>query len=329
MAMAYAARHSIYSVSSCCGHGHGHGYSFGQEWPLRNASSLMPRWPSASLSVSQYPYRTFSSCHFSSFQVIWAQLGKDARASVTKPNKLFITASEDSKGPASLLLELPLVRTIIIVLAIFGILPGLLCGCAQASEAIKASSLGLKVASFLRQTGWPDEAIVFFMAMLPVLELRGAIPVGYWMQLNPVKLSVLSVLGNMVPVPLIILYMEKLAKFLSDRSPTAKKIVDGLFESTKRKSGPIQEFEWLGLMLFVAVPFPGTGAWTGAMAASVLGMPFWEAMSANFFGVVMAGLLVNLLVNLGLKYASLVGIALFLVSTFMWSFLRAMVKIKH
>lgn len=101
-----------------------------------------------------------------------------------------------SKGSASLQLTCSLLRNFVIALGIFSFSTSLFCGCAQASEAtIKASHLGLKVASVLRQTGWPDEAIVFFMAMLPVLELRGAIPVGYWMQLDPLKLSVLSILG--------------------------------------------------------------------------------------------------------------------------------------
>jgi len=64
-----------------------------------------------------------------------------------------------------------------------------------ALASIRASSSGLKIASALRRLGWPDEAVVFSLATLPVLELRGAIPVGYWMQLNPVPLTVLSVLG--------------------------------------------------------------------------------------------------------------------------------------
>lgn len=66
---------------------------------------------------------------------------------------------------------------------------------AAAADSIKASSFGLKIASALRGLGWPDEAVVFALATLPVLELRGAIPVGYWMQLKPVILTVLSVIG--------------------------------------------------------------------------------------------------------------------------------------
>ncbi|KDP21237.1 hypothetical protein JCGZ_21708 [Jatropha curcas] len=192
-----------------------------------------------------------------------------------------------------------------------------------AVDSIKASSFGLKIASALRSLGWPDESVVFALATLPVLELRGAIPVGYWMQLKPITLTVLSVIGNMVPVPLIVLYLKRFASFLAGRNQSASRFLDILFENAKKKAAPVEEFQWLGLMLFVAVPFPGTGAWTGAIVASILDMPFWPAVSANFCGVVLAGLLVNLLVNLGLKYAIVTGIILFLISTFMWSILRS------
>ncbi|OIT29076.1 PREDICTED: uncharacterized protein LOC109211827 [Nicotiana attenuata] len=195
-----------------------------------------------------------------------------------------------------------------------------------AADSIRASGFGVKVATALRSLGWPDEAVVFALATLPVIELRGAIPVGYWLQLKPIALTVLSILGNMVPVPFIVLYLKKLAIFLAGTNKSASKLLDLLFERAKEKAGPVQEFQWLGLMLFVAVPFPGTGAWTGAIIASVLDMPFWSAVSANFVGVVLAGLLVNLLVNLGLKYAIITGVILFIISTFMWSILRSLKK---
>lgn len=126
----------------------------------------------------------------------------------------------------------------------------------------------------------------------------------------------------MVPVPFIVLYLKKFATFLSRKNLSASRLLELLFEKAKEKAGPVEEFQWLGLMLFVAVPFPGTGAWTGAIIASILDMPFWSAVSANFCGVVFAGVLVNLLVNLGLKYAIVTGLILFIVSTFMWSILR-------
>ncbi|KAJ8773783.1 hypothetical protein K2173_006433 [Erythroxylum novogranatense] len=191
-----------------------------------------------------------------------------------------------------------------------------------AIDSIKASSFGLRIANALRSFGLPDEAVVFALATLPVIELRGAIPVGYWMQLKPINLTIVAILGNMVPVPFIVLYLKKFASFLAGNNQAASRFLDMLFKRAKEKAGPVEEFQWLGLMLFVAVPFPGTGAWTGAFIASVLDMPFWSAVSANFVGVVLAGLLVNLLVNLGLKYAIITGIFLFVISTFMWTILR-------
>ncbi|KAJ7554887.1 hypothetical protein O6H91_05G014500 [Diphasiastrum complanatum] len=193
-----------------------------------------------------------------------------------------------------------------------------------APESIAASGLGVRVARLLRQSGWADEAIVFTLAMLPILELRGAIPVGYWMHLEPWKVYALSILGNMIPVPFILLYLDKLSSFLAGESSVAKKFLAWLFNNAREKAGPIEEFRWIGLMLFVAVPFPGTGAWTGAIIAALLGMPFWNAMWANFCGVILAGLLVNLLVTVGLKYAIIVGAGLFVISTFMWRILRTL-----
>ncbi|XP_057810894.1 uncharacterized protein LOC131025242 [Salvia miltiorrhiza] len=198
---------------------------------------------------------------------------------------------------------------------------------AVAADSIRASGFGVRVANALRASGWPDEAVVFALATLPVIELRGAIPVGYWLHMKPVMLTVLSVLGNMVPVPFIVLYLKSFATSLAGKDgSTASQFLDMLFTRAKEKAGPVEEFQWLGLMLFVAVPFPGTGAWTGAIIASVLDMPFWPAVTANFVGVVLAGLLVNLLVNLGLRYAVATGAILFVVSTFMWSFLRGLKK---
>ncbi|GAB4839941.1 hypothetical protein Ancab_020651 [Ancistrocladus abbreviatus] len=195
-----------------------------------------------------------------------------------------------------------------------------------AADSIRTSSFGLKIANALRSSGWPDEAVVVALAALPVIELRGAIPVGYWMQMKPIVLTILSILGNMLPVPFIVLYLKKFATFLTGKNQSASQLLHMLFERAKEKAGPVEEFQWLGLMLFVAAPFPGTGAWTGAIIASVLDMPFLSAVSANFFGVVFAGLLVNLLVNLGLKYAIVVGIVLFFASSFMWSVLRSLRK---
>ncbi|KMZ70410.1 Small multidrug export protein [Zostera marina] len=193
---------------------------------------------------------------------------------------------------------------------------------ATGNDSIRASKIGLKIATALRATGLADEMVIFALATLPVLELRGAIPVGYWMKLDPFLLTSLSIIGNMVPVPLIMLYLKKLVYILSLKNTAGSRLLERVLQRAKDKAGPVKEFQWLGLMLFVAVPFPGTGAWTGAIISSVLDMPFWTSVSANFVGVVVAGLLINLLVNLGLKYAVVTGLLLFFASTVMWNVLR-------
>lgn len=190
------------------------------------------------------------------------------------------------------------------------------------SDSIAALSFGQKVASFLRSSGFPDEVIVFLMAMLPVLELRGSIPVGYWMKLDPLRASFLAILGNMVPVPLILLFLKPISQLAAKNSNLLRKLLLFIFHMTRKKAGPIAEFKWLGLMLFVAVPLPGTGAWSGAIAAFILEMPFWSAFSANFVGVALAGIIMNIVCQLGLRSAVGFGLVLFLVSTFIWSFLR-------
>ncbi|KAK8963967.1 hypothetical protein KSP40_PGU011595 [Platanthera guangdongensis] len=244
-------------------------------------------------------------------------LKKIRRAQNLPQQRLVEEEDEESGGFA---LRRKILQSVFLLIPFF-----ITCGTSLAAvdDSIRASALGLKVATALRKSGWFDEAIVFFLATLPVIELRGAIPVGYWMRLDPLSLTIVSVLGNMVPVPFIVFFLKKIAAFLSKKSDSATKFLDVFFERAREKAGPVMEFQWLGLMLFVAVPFPGTGAWTGAIVAAVLDMPFWSAFSANFCGVVIAGLLVNLLVNLGVKQAVMVGILLFFISTVMWSLLRS------
>ncbi|XP_042497082.1 uncharacterized protein LOC122075924 [Macadamia integrifolia] len=279
-----------------------------QRFPLFQSFNSFPRFLQQGSSPTSSPFRFSISTSTNSNGV------SDTEETID----LLLLSETERQGPARVILW-ALIWTSI-SLALFAA-----SGPARAAavDSIRASSSGLRIASKLRNSGWPDQAIVFALATLPVLELRGAIPVGYWMQLKPVTLTLLSVLGNMVPVPFIVLYLKRFASFLTRKNPSASRFLDLLFERAREKAGPVEEFQWIGLMLFVAVPFPGTGAWTGAIIASILDMPFWSAVSANFCGVVLAGLLVNLLVNLGLKYAVATGIVLFFISTFMWSFLRS------
>jgi uncharacterized membrane protein len=172
-------------------------------------------------------------------------------------------------------------------------------------------SLGQRIAVALRTLGLPDWVTILLVAALPVVELRGAIPVGYWLGLNRVHIYGLAVLGNMLPVPFVIAYVGKVSEWLVQRSSWAKKFFDWLFARTRSRADLLVKYRTLGLTLFVAVPLPLTGAWSGAIGAHLLGLPFWESIAANLVGVMIAGVIVTVLCELGWTGAVIAGVGLF------------------
>lgn len=137
------------------------------------------------------------------------------------------------------------------------------------------------------------EFLVFFTACMPVVELRGAIPVGVAMGLSPLHSYILSLLGSMLPVPLILFSVRPIFNHLRDTA--LKGWTDRFVSRALMKSGRIQRYGFWGLLLFVAVPLPGTGVWTGALIASLLDMRFKLAFPAILIGNTMAGALIMLL----------------------------------
>ncbi len=146
--------------------------------------------------------------------------------------------------------------------------------------------------------------VTFLISMLPVVELRGAIPVGiaafgipwYWCY-------IISVIGNLLPVPIILLFIKKLIGWMK----TTKKLNKlGLWlESKAEKNTPkVQRFEVFGLMIFVAIPLPMTGAWTGALVAALTGMKFRNALISITGGVLIAGVIVTLICEGVLGFSS-------------------------
>jgi len=151
----------------------------------------------------------------------------------------------------------------------------------------------------LESIGISPELTVFLIALLPVVELRGAIPVGINLyHLAWYKASLLALIGNILPVPFLLLFLGEAAKFLS-KIPLFRRFFDWLFTRTRKKSKRIEEYKFLGLMVFVAIPLPGTGAWTGSVAAFLLGMDFGRSLMAIALGVLLAGILVTGLSLLG------------------------------
>jgi uncharacterized membrane protein len=140
----------------------------------------------------------------------------------------------------------------------------------------------------------PPPLAVFLVAMLPVFELRGAIPAGYAMGMtNPYQIYALAVLGNFVPVLPILLLLGPAEKHLR-RFRTMDRFFNWLFKRTVSRSNVIKRYESLGLILFVAIPLPMTGAWTGSVAAYLFKLPLRMAIPCIILGILIAGVVVSL-----------------------------------
>ncbi|MDP2913450.1 MAG: small multi-drug export protein [Candidatus Omnitrophota bacterium] len=139
--------------------------------------------------------------------------------------------------------------------------------------------------------GISKEWVTIIIAALPVAELRGAIPVGLMMGLSPAKSFFLSVLGNSIPIIPVLFLLEPVSNRLR-RFKLWRAFFDWLFKMTMKKGDIIQKYEALGLMIFVAVPLPMTGAWSGCIAASLFKIKFRYAFPAILLGVAIAGLIV-------------------------------------
>ena len=142
----------------------------------------------------------------------------------------------------------------------------------------------------------PDWLVVLIISMMPFIELRGAIPValGYY-DMPLLAAFVLCVVGNMIPVPFILLIFEKVEKFLR-RWKFWNRFFDRLFDRTvRRASEKVEKYQELGIITFVAIPLPGTGAWTGALIAYLFGLDMWKSFWVITLGVLIAGILVTML----------------------------------
>ena len=140
-----------------------------------------------------------------------------------------------------------------------------------------------------------DWLTVALFAMLPVVELRGAVPIGLGLGLPHIPVLVVSILANMIPVPFIILGIRHVFRWLRRHAPKLERLVSKLEARAAKKADLVRKYELLGLYILVAIPLPGTGAWTGALVAAVLNLRLKTAFPAIFAGVVTAGVVMYLL----------------------------------
>ena len=140
------------------------------------------------------------------------------------------------------------------------------------------------------------ESCVFFCSMIPIIELRGAIPLGAALGLPMWQSFLLAIVGNMLPVPIILLFVKKVLSFMSKcKIKLFNKVANWVYAKAEKNKAKIEKYSFWGVALFVGIPLPMTGAWTGTLVAAMLDMKFWKAILSALIGVLVAGIVVSLI----------------------------------
>ena len=134
------------------------------------------------------------------------------------------------------------------------------------------------------------EGAVFLISMIPLLELRGGLLAASLLKISAAKAIPLCIVGNIIPIPFILLFIKQIFKVLK-KTKIFRGLIIKLEDRAMRKSNQVKKYEFWGLMLFVGIPLPGTGAWSGALIATLLKMPKTRALLSIFCGVITAGII--------------------------------------
>lgn len=153
----------------------------------------------------------------------------------------------------------------------------------------------MELMEWLMETMAGEFTLTVLVSMVPVVELRGGIPFGVAAGLPLWAALAASIIGNLIPVPFIIVYIRRVFQWMRLRLPGLNRLVDRLERKAHLKGATVTKYKYLGLAVLVAIPLPGTGAWTGALAAAFLDMPLRKAVPAIVAGVVTAGAAVSVL----------------------------------
>ena len=150
------------------------------------------------------------------------------------------------------------------------------------------------IISWFQNLPLPREIIAFLVSMLPIVELRGGIPVAALMGLDFLPALLLCVVGNLLPIPFILLLIIPIFNWMKT-TKLFSPIVEKLEKKTLAKRERLEKGEFWGLMIFVGIPLPGTGAWTGALLAALLGIKFKKAIVAIICGVLIAAAIMSII----------------------------------
>ncbi len=145
---------------------------------------------------------------------------------------------------------------------------------------------------FLEQHNIPTVLIPFIISLFPVLELRGGMIAAFILGVPFVQAFIASFIGNMLPIPFILLFIRKIFDLMR-KSKALSKIVDKMESRAYKKKGTMEKYKEWGLLLFVAIPLPGTGGWTGALIAALMDLRFKKCLPIITIGVIIAGLIMS------------------------------------
>ena len=153
----------------------------------------------------------------------------------------------------------------------------------------------MDILTWLTTTAAGEFCFTVLVSMIPVVELRGGIPFGVAAGLSVPAAYLAAVSGNLLPVPFIIVYIRRVFQWLRRNFRRLDRLVDALERKAHLKGRIVTRYKYLGLAIFVAIPLPGTGAWTGALAAAFLDMPLRRALPAITLGILAAGIVISIL----------------------------------
>lgn len=145
---------------------------------------------------------------------------------------------------------------------------------------------------FLENNNIPSALIPFIVSLFPILELRGGMVAAFILDVPFIQAFIASFIGNMIPIPFILLFIRKIFKLMRKVGPFAK-IVEKMEARADKKKGTILKYKEWGLLLFVAIPLPGTGGWTGALIAALMDLRFKKCLPIISLGVFIAGLIMS------------------------------------
>lgn len=142
--------------------------------------------------------------------------------------------------------------------------------------------------------GINKELVVFIISLMPILELRGGLLAASLLDIEFIRAAIICIIGNVLPIPIVLLFLKKVLELLEKWKSTAK-IVAWLEKKVEQKREQIDKYGYLGLILFVGIPLPGTGAWTGALLAVMLGMNRKKSFVCILLGVLLAAIIMSIL----------------------------------